>query len=182
MIPIGNVSWEAVPNPPYQSGVLSMLTPALIGSGVAHTRATVTLDFYLQNSWTYLSGDYRGQATFTTLVALTNDNLPPHSNEARNVCSILIALLLVMVAVPAGGRLRRALARRFAHPDRDDRGAGRRADQRHPDPQQRRRARAAARPSRGLVSRRGGHADLPPRGDRAATALLPGSSSPPPIF
>ena len=65
VIPIGVVSWTAFPDPPYQSGTLSVVVPTLIASGLTHDRDTVTFDFVMQNSWAYDAGNYSSTATFT---------------------------------------------------------------------------------------------------------------------
>lgn len=65
VIPIGNVSWTASPSPPFQGGALSAVIPAVLGTGTSHFTALMSLNFYLQNSWDYVPGDYTATATLT---------------------------------------------------------------------------------------------------------------------
>jgi hypothetical protein len=65
IIPAANVSWTATPSPPFQDGVLSTVVPILLGSGRGDTRIWGQLNFYLQNSWSYIPGDYSTTTTIT---------------------------------------------------------------------------------------------------------------------
>lgn len=65
VIPISVVSWTAFPSPLFQSGVLSTVVPRLIASGVGEGQEIATFDFYMQNSWSYNTGNYSSTAAFT---------------------------------------------------------------------------------------------------------------------
>ncbi len=64
-IPIGEITWTASPSPPFQAGTLSTVVPSVLGSGLSHFTALLTLSFYLRNSWSYEPGHYAATATLT---------------------------------------------------------------------------------------------------------------------
>jgi hypothetical protein len=59
-IPIGNISWTASPQPPFQDGVLSWTMARTLASGNTDIRParTGTVVFSLSNLWTYTTGTY----------------------------------------------------------------------------------------------------------------------------
>lgn len=65
VIPASNISWRAAPSPPFRDGVLSTVVPILLGSGSGDTRMWGLLSFYMQNSWSYISGYYSTTAMIT---------------------------------------------------------------------------------------------------------------------
>lgn len=65
VIPASNVSWTALPSPPFQNGVLTTAVPVVVASGITPVSSLARLDFWLQNSWSYNVGNYGGTATFT---------------------------------------------------------------------------------------------------------------------
>ena len=65
VIPISALSWTASPNPPFSGGTLSVVTPRVVGSGIAHINTVARFDFTMLNSWGYNAGTYTATATFT---------------------------------------------------------------------------------------------------------------------
>ena len=57
-IPIENISWTASPSPPFINGILNKRTPQLVANGQGNVILNGQLNFFLQNSWDYRSGDY----------------------------------------------------------------------------------------------------------------------------
>jgi hypothetical protein len=65
VIPISVISWTSSPNPPFMDGILSAVAPRLIATGVTHDFYDFTMNFYMNNSWSYDAGNYTSSATFT---------------------------------------------------------------------------------------------------------------------
>jgi hypothetical protein len=65
LISIGNVFWTASNSPPFQDGFLSTVLPIVAGAGTDPTNERSNLDFYFNNSWDYVTGDYSATATLT---------------------------------------------------------------------------------------------------------------------
>jgi hypothetical protein len=66
-IDIGNVSWTATPNPPFQQGTLSSTVEQTVASGTGDVQppASGTLVFQLNNLWSYSVGVYTQTIIFT---------------------------------------------------------------------------------------------------------------------
>jgi hypothetical protein len=66
-IPITNVTWTALPAPPFQNGTLSRTTAQRMagGSGQLNPAQTGTVTFHFTNSWLYDAGTYTQTLTFT---------------------------------------------------------------------------------------------------------------------
>ncbi|MGB4703759.1 MAG: hypothetical protein WBI18_01590 [Candidatus Saccharicenans sp.] len=63
VIPIGSISWQATPQPPFYNGVLAAGQNQLLGRG--RGRGNGEINFYFQNSWSYPSGEYFQVITIT---------------------------------------------------------------------------------------------------------------------
>lgn len=66
-IPIGNITWNATPLPPFQNGTLSASVEQQVASGNGNVAAwqSGTVTFHLVNSWNYRAGFYTQTLTFT---------------------------------------------------------------------------------------------------------------------
>jgi hypothetical protein len=64
-IPIGNISWQATPSPPFRNGTLSTAAQTLAtGTGLINVQRG-DLTFRFINSWNYPVGAYTQTITFT---------------------------------------------------------------------------------------------------------------------
>jgi hypothetical protein len=64
VIPISNVTWTAA-GPGYVSGTMSKTAPQTAGSWQRSGDRRGTFSFFLQNSWSYATGNYVSNVTYT---------------------------------------------------------------------------------------------------------------------
>ena len=63
-IPIDEITWTAVPSPPFIDGRLSRDTPQVIAQGFGTVKSRGTLIFELRDRWDYYPGDYHQTLNF----------------------------------------------------------------------------------------------------------------------
>lgn len=70
LIDISNISWQAIPQPPFYNGTLVAGMNLLLGRGRTDSKGIQEgeLTFFFQNSWKYYAGEYRQTVTFTAIL------------------------------------------------------------------------------------------------------------------
>ncbi len=70
IIDIANISWKAMPQPPFNDGSLVAGQNILLGRGRTDTKGIQEgeLSFFFRNSWDYYAGEYRQIVTFIAIL------------------------------------------------------------------------------------------------------------------
>jgi len=67
-IPVENITWKAMPSPPFIYGTMSKTNAQIVAKGTGDIKISAQVNFFLKNSWYYIPGNYSRTVVFTLIV------------------------------------------------------------------------------------------------------------------